>query len=132
MAEALLKHMTHNGNNNKYVEIGSAGLYAFGGDCININAKKVLEKEYGVIFETFKSSQLSTQLMETSDIILTMESNHKAIIIKNWPHAILKVHTLSEFAGAHEIGDIPDPFGGTYEDYVLCAQTIYTCLEKIL
>src|SRR5699024_2435115 len=90
MAEALLKkHMPS-------LNVKSAGIYANEGSPINPHAKSVLE-EVDVDID-HASSPVTTELLEWSDITLTMTLTHKLLLITHFPEYQDNVYTLIEYA----------------------------------
>lgn len=106
------------------VRIESAGLFAEEGAPASTEAVVVM-KRYGIDLLGFHAQNINTELLEKSDLILTMTAAHKLVLENNAPG---KVYTLGEYAGMDE--DIPDPFGGDVGDYEECAELIYSALEK--
>ena len=67
------------------------------------------------------------------DLILTMTKLHKYTILNNYKEGLGKVFTLKEYVKLNNIDkDIIDPYGGSYEDYKLCANEIRDCLYKLI
>lgn len=109
MAEAILKHKA-----NSQYEVKSAGVYAQAGSPTSRYSVEVLTKQSIPI--NHKSTQLNHELIDWSDLILTMTTSHKALVQQQYPKAVDKVFSLKEFA-LDTPSDISDPFGGTLEDY---------------
>ncbi|QHS23574.1 low molecular weight protein arginine phosphatase [Virgibacillus sp. MSP4-1] len=89
MAEALLK------DKNKDAEVKSAGLFAGQGAPASPQTEEILEQK-GIQLN-HQSRPLTPELVEWSDVILTMTANHKQSIIMQYPHAEEKVFTLKEY-----------------------------------
>ena len=121
MAEGILKNILSN------YEISSAGIITANGLVPSGNAV-LATKEIGIDISKHKSRLISNKLFEESDIILCMTQAHKDMIL-TYLGENEKTFTLAEFAG--ENGDIPDPFGGGLEQYILCRDCIATLLEKV-
>lgn len=109
---------------NLDVRIESAGLFANEGVTATTEAV-VAAKKYGVDLLGHHAQVINTELIEKSDLILTMTAAHKMVLEQSAPG---KTYTLSEYAG--EDTDIPDPFGGDIAQYEECAARIYELLEK--
>ena len=112
-------------------EASSAGLYA-GASPISVQAAQAL-KEAGIDAGRHVSRQLTMELVEEADLVLTMTDQHKRMICQAAPDMACKVETLAAYAG--EAGEIPDPFGGDLATYRGCrdrlAQLVGKVLEKI-
>lgn len=125
MAEAIFRAKTA----GQDFEVRSAGVAAYDGQAASPHASKVL-KERG-IEHNHSSSRLDAELIEWSDLILTMTANHKQAILMYYPAAANKVHTLREYVGVEGFGDIADPFGGSMEDYRRSAEEIEEALDRL-
>lgn len=126
MAEAIAKNEAEKRNLN--LDIASAGIYAFAGDGPSINSVRVME-EMGLDVACHIATPLSEEILENSDLVLTMTEGHKLNILKNNPSLGSKVFTMLEYIG--EEGDIADPFGGDISVYRECANQIKITIEKI-
>ncbi len=135
MAEGFLNKMLQN-KNDKPMEIRvlSAGLHAFGGSPTG-EAIEVMRAK-GINISGYRSKQLTKELIEESDLILTMKKEYKDQIISRHPEFKHKVFTLKEFAGEKEYLDIADPYGEGMKAYETCAeeikQTLTNAFEKIV
>lgn len=107
------------------VRIESAGIFARDGEPASSGAV-IAMKKYGIDLLGHHAQSINTELMEKSDLILTMTAAHKMLIE---PSAAGKVFTLCEYAGLD--GDIPDPYGGDAREYEECAENILAALEKV-
>lgn len=110
-------------------EVRSAGVGALDGQPASQHAVEVMA-ERG-IEHVHQSSRLDHELVEWSDLILTMTASHKQAILTYFPDAANKVHTLREFVGVEGYADIADPFGGSLEDYRRCAEEIEESLDRL-
>lgn len=124
MAEAILKHRA----NNKY-EVKSAGVFAYEGAPASANTIEVLKKN-SISLDHY-SSQLNDELVDWSDLILTMTNHHKQIVLEQYPRALFKIFSLKEYAQNSAV-DIIDPFGGSIEDYAATYQDIENAIEELL
>ncbi|MCI8520996.1 MAG: low molecular weight protein arginine phosphatase [Clostridia bacterium] len=127
MAAAIMNKIAV--ENDLDVRIESAGIFAEIGQKASENAIKALEK-YDIDLKEHLTKPVTDELIEKSDIILTMTEGHKMLLSSM---AKDKVYTLLEFSGSS--GDISDPYGGDLEEYEDCAREIYDALvdaaEKI-
>lgn len=132
MASALLKDLLVKKQRIDQFKINSAGLAAQTGGKASTHAIQVM-KEEGLDLDSHQATQLTPQAVEQADLVLTMTSGHKRIILQVMPKARGKVFTLKEFVGnSLEDLDVVDPFGQSIEDYRICAQEIKILLEKLL
>lgn len=137
MAEGIFKSMLEE-RNIESMNISSAGISAFETESANQKAINTLIKD-GINIKEHKARQISSEIIKDSDLILTMTSSHKNIILSSIPELSNKIYTLKEYAylinNENVIGrnlDIADPFGGDYNIYERCALEIKTYLEKII
>lgn len=110
---------------NLDIRIESAGLFANEGENASSEAIIVM-LEYGVDLTGHHAQIINEELIEKSDLILTMTPAHKMVlndIAQN------KTYTLCEYAGLDY--DIEDPFGGSVEDYRRTAEQIEKAVLKV-
>ncbi len=104
------------------VRIESAGIFAEEGAPASTEAIVVM-KEYDIDLLGHHAQPINTELLEKSDVILTMTAAHKMLLEQ---YAEGKVFTLSEYADLDD--DIDDPYGGDVEEYKECADELYNTL----
>lgn len=113
MAEALLKHKMEN------VSVQSAGVFAHPHVQASDHAICAL-KEKGITF-THKSQQITDELLDWADIVLTMTVAHKQLLLEQYPTYNEKYFTLKQYVQNREddspLDDVIDPFGGTLDIY---------------
>lgn len=120
MAEALLRHY---GKEN--FEAKSAGVFANPGSDASLYAKNALAEKG--IKATHASQQITEELLEWADMVLTMTESHKQLVIGHYPSAGKKVYTFYEFVEGTS-KDISDPFGGSLAIY----QSTLVEMEKLV
>jgi protein-tyrosine-phosphatase len=113
MAAGLLRKLTD--ERKMPLEVQSAGLAAFAGVPATPEAVEAA-REKGVDLSSHQSQPLSKALVMESDLILTMTSKHKEMILKKMPALEGKVSLLSEFAEKGRI-DVEDPAGQSLDAY---------------
>ena len=130
MAEGFLKKMLRDrlGEASKQVQVLSAGLNAFEGYATG-ETFQVMRDE-GVDLSTFRSKQLTLEIIEKADLILTMQTSHKFHVFALDPNARDKTFTLKEFSGETEQPDISDPYGRGLHAYKACTEEIKSSLNK--
>ena len=110
---------------NLDVRIESAGLFAKDGEPAS-NEAVIAMKKYDIYLLGHHAQSINTELIEKSDLILTMTAAHKMVLE---PSAKGKVFTLCEYAGLNS--DIDDPYGGDVGEYEECAKKLSDALEKV-
>lgn len=123
MAAAIMNKIAV--ENEMDIRIESAGVFADIGQSASENAVKALEK-YDIDLSQHRTQPVTDELIEKSDIILTMTAGHKMLLSSM---AKDKVYTLLEFIDSD--GDITDPYGGDLEEYEECAREIYDALVDV-
>lgn len=123
MAAAIMEKIAV--ENDLDVLIESAGLFANVGGKASENAIKALD-EMGIDLTFHQTKPITEELIEKSDIILTMTEAHKELLK---PIAGNDVYTLKEYGGGS--GDISDPYGGDIEEYRETAREIYDALVDV-
>ena len=116
MAEGIF-NMSH-----KNAVAMSAGLFATNGGAEQ-NAV-FAAAELGADIKNHRSTQLTAEMLENSDIVLTMTAGHKMSLPQNG-----RIWTLAEFVGSQ--GDVNDPYGGDLDTYRACAAEIKDFIEKM-
>lgn len=131
MAEALLKHsLSEAGLAGEYY-VSSAGTSAFPGMPASHNAVQAL-RDIDIDLSQHSSSIIDDNLIDNSELILTMTASHKKRLLQLRPDAALKIFTLSEYCEAAGRKDIDDPFGGDIEIYVNCRDEISKHIEVLV
>lgn len=110
---------------NLDVRIESAGIFAHDGEPAS-NEAIIAMKKYDIDLLGHHAQSINTELIEKSDLILTMTAAHKMVLESA---AGGKVFTLCEYAGLDD--DIEDPYGGDVKEYEECAEKLYKALEKV-
>ena len=114
-------------------DVRSAGTRAVNGAPASINAREVM-KAWGLDLSLHLSRPVSDDLIRSSDLVLTMERDHKEELQEKFPDLAGRIYMLSEMIGLEQ--DIADPIGGPLDAYELTAReldrTINSGLKKIL
>ncbi|WP_286170679.1 low molecular weight protein arginine phosphatase [Bacillus sp. NTK071] len=90
MAEVVLK------NKEVEIEAKSAGVFAANGSPASRQVELLFEEKNVPFNHT--AQMLDRQLAEWGDVILTMTSSHKALVLRDFPELAENVYTLKEFA----------------------------------
>jgi len=135
MAEGFLNRMLLDKNDEPMeILVLSAGINAYGGSPTG-EAIEVMRAK-GIDISGYRSRQLTRELIEEADLILTMKKEYKDSIVSRYPEVKHKVFTLKEFAGETEDLDIADPYSEGMKAYETCAkeikQTLTNAFEKIV
>ncbi|MGP3667720.1 MAG: arsenate reductase/protein-tyrosine-phosphatase family protein [Candidatus Bathyarchaeota archaeon] len=133
IAELLFKKMLSD-NGICEVKVYSAGVatHARDGSLISIDVKLLLKDEGVIVEDNFYSKNLRSheELVEQSDLILTMTKKQKDAVLVFKGAKDKDVYTLKEIVG--EDGDIADPRDLGEDGYVKCKEEIKRCLILLL
>lgn len=91
-------------------EVASAGLYANPGVPASKGTASILA-EKGIVHH-HAASQVTEELLQWADLVMTMTSSHKQLIDVHFPQFREKVKLLKDADG-----DVVDPFGGSDHEY---------------
>ena len=78
------------------LEVRSAGISAMNGASPSDAALQVM-KEKGIDHSSHRSRALCEEWVDWADLILTMTPAHKQMLIRYYPEAVDKSHTLKEY-----------------------------------
>jgi protein-tyrosine-phosphatase len=129
MAAGLLRRIWQEANPGWYLEVSSAGTGAFPGLDASEHAVDVM-KERQVDIADHRSRPLTAELLTEADLVLTMTRRHKEQILALFPGAEGKVYSLGEYTGSG--ADVPDPFGGSRDDYARTAEALDRYLRQVV
>lgn len=107
------------------VSIESAGVLATENSPATPEAVEALKK-YNIDLSEHKSKPISQELIDKSDLIITMTEAHKLLL---QGLAKDKTCTLCELADME--GEISDPFGGDLDEYESTADMLYIALTGL-
>ena len=131
MAAALFDAMAENGpvtfiqNGEQltfeHIRALSAGLSVFPDDPISDEALMALKKEKvpevpGYAYSEHKARVVDEKLIRGARLVIGITRRHAAALLRSCPAAAEKIYALPE--------DIPDPYGGTLEDYLSCLSSL--------
>jgi protein-tyrosine-phosphatase len=117
MAEGILKSiLKERGIEN--IHVSSAGIGAMNGMMATPHAIEAA-KNWNVDISNHQARQLSRDLIDKSDLILAMASEHVETVLKKAPDAGKKTFMLKAFPTPYSSSQerIQDPIGGILDDY---------------
>jgi len=115
MAEVLAKKIL----SDLQVEVSSAGVFAYSGQGASQNAVQAMHNN-ALNLSNHSSRYLSEDILATANLVLTMTRSHLAAVLDINPNA--NAFTLNEYAS--QLGEVSDPYGGSLEVYIQCAEQI--------
>ncbi len=116
MAEGIFKKIVAD-KNLKDINVSSAGLFAMTGDEACENAVKAAER-FGCDISAHRARRITSYVLDETDRFVCMTREHAASLALYVPKE--KITVLAS--------GIPDPFGGSLETYMICANSIKTAL----
>jgi|SRR5690625_4660704 len=128
MAEALLKKKA------PHLNVKSAGIFAHPNDSANKKSLQVL-KEREIQLE-HAAQTVSKDLLQWADLVLTMTTAHKQVLLEKFPDNKQKYYTLIEYTTEgnkkYPSIDILDPFGGDISTYKQTLQELDTHIDALV
>lgn len=137
MAEALARQQAKVFAPDGGLNFVSAGLAASPGQLASVQAVETMRGS-GIDITAHQARQVSAEMVQKADVILTMTNQHKITLLVRFPEAAGRLFTLAEYAGDGERpggngpGDIRDPYGQPVEVYRRCADEMLALIDKAL
>jgi protein-tyrosine-phosphatase len=125
MAEALFNQMMIERDLDDQYRAESAGTWSWGGAPAPEDGQKVMARR-GLDTSTHRSREVTLEIMQNADLILTMEKSHVEVLKLEFWFKEDKIFLLSEMAGPAY--DIDDPYRRGLERFEATARE----LEEIL
>ncbi len=133
MASAIFKEMLGENQASGEWQVESAGTWALD-DQPAADGSQTVMSERGLDISDHRAQGVSRELLQTFDLILTMEWGHKEALRTEFPEIASRLHLLSEMA--NQTGNVDDPYGGPITGYEQTAEEIEELLrvgyDKIL
>jgi protein-tyrosine-phosphatase len=123
MAMAIFRKLIHAETGDWCIE--SAGTWAIEGAPAATKTQLVL-KNNGMDISNHRSRMVTEGILESFDLVLTMEKGQKEALVVEFPKFARRVHMLTEMIGL--VYDIPDPIGKSMTDF----EETYKELEQVL
>lgn len=130
LAEHLLRKILNNNHALVNVKCTSAGINAVEGQPASSKVSSVLRKQ-NLDVSSHSAKPVTKQLLQTADLVLVMEREHKDFISSQFPEARNKTFTLKEFTGEDNL-DTVEPLGlDSFEGYEQLANEMQKSLVKV-
>lgn len=121
MAEGIARKIAE--DHGAEADMKSAGLFAQGGPAAE-HAVRVCAHRFGVDLSAHVSRQVTAEMIGQADEVLTMTPDQAATLRQILPEQANKISPITP-------NGIPDPYGGTEEDYTRCADAIFEALSAM-
>jgi len=105
----------------------SAGTWGRDGYSAAAHSIRVM-KERGIDISAHVSRIVTKEIIDSAEIILTMERGHKEALAIEFSHKQAQILLLTEIIGAGY--DITDPYGRTLQDFKETSIELETIIEK--
>jgi protein-tyrosine-phosphatase len=128
MAEALFLHRL---GEQEAWQACSAGIYAGAGTPASDHAIEVMH-ELGLDISGHRSRPLTAELVDRSDLIVTMTASHRFEILQDFPEVGNRVYLIKSFGTSKVPDDIPDPVGGSVEAYRKTRDEIHRAVSDLI
>ena len=113
------------------INVESAGISVLSGMPPAFEAINVMKKA-GIDLCKEKSKPVTKNLLDKSDIVLTMEDMHKSEILEKFPDTKDKIFLLSEYvSNGNSTREISDPMGQSFNFYEKTFEEIKKYIEKL-
>jgi len=121
MASAIFEAIVQEKGEEQSWKVESAGTWAAEGQPAAAGSQLAMESK-GLDTSKHRSRRIKRELLESFDLILTMERSHKEALQFEFPDLADRIYLLSEMVD--RISDVPDPIGGAYAEYEKTANVI--------
>lgn len=107
------------------LQVESAGLHAVAGAPAAMEARRVVAED-GLSLERHRSRPVEEDLVRSADLVLAMTRSQLAELQRRFPEIRGRVGLWRQWAAGRtlEDPDVPDPFGGTLEEYRTIARQL--------
>ncbi len=132
MAEGILKERIQE-KGLKGIRVSSAGTWGLTGEPAARYAIKVCA-ERGIDISGHVARRLTAEMIEASDLVVTMEMEHLQAVVDLVPDALDKTRMLSRYGSPADGAErpIPDPYGRLKRAYVRCFEEIAGYVDALL
>jgi protein-tyrosine phosphatase len=132
MSEGILKDRIER-KGLKGIRVGSAGTWGLEGEPAATHAVEVCRKR-GIDISGHVARKLEPEMIEESDLVLTMEMEHLQCVLDLVPSALAKTRMLSRYGSVDGRNDrpIPDPYGLPRKAYERCFEELERHVDAFL
>ena len=112
-----------------HVEVASAGVAAWGGGPASGGAVRAAAA-HGLDLSQHTSARLTSEAVESADLILTMSAAHLERVVELGGHD--RAEIITAFGDAESSTGVPDPIGGPDEEYLATFDVLSDLIERAL
>ncbi|OGV37770.1 MAG: hypothetical protein A2020_05250 [Lentisphaerae bacterium GWF2_45_14] len=128
MCEGYFRSLCEKAGRND-VNVVSAGVMADFNSAPSPNAVRTMER-FGIDISGLRSTPLTPELLEKSDIIITMTPSHAQGVETVLASALGRTFNLMQFSSGGPPA-VNDPFGGNESDYEQCFYQMKEALDNL-
>lgn len=125
MAEAIFNKLA-----SPDMRASSAGVGAFPGGRASAYSIRVLE-DLGLDISNHQARQVTDEILQEADLIITMSKSHKRLIDYNFPDHSKKVYNFYQLVDG-SLDDVADPFGASILQYERTRDEIYGLVKGLI
>jgi protein-tyrosine phosphatase len=131
MAEGILRDRVEK-QGVRGVRVASAGTWGLEGEPAAKHAIHVCS-DRGIDLSGHVARKLTREMVEESDLVLTMEVEHLQVVLDLEPNALSKTRMLSQYGAEERRIDLPirDPYGRPKKAYVSCFEELERYIDVL-
>lgn len=127
MAAVLFEARARRVGDDKHYAVSSAGTWSLEGEPASSHAVTVMQRR-GLSLQGHRARTITPEMMREASLVVVMTRYHQDSLSAEFPHSRPKIHLMSELVGQQY--DIGDPYGGTLEEYEICAAGLSALVEQ--
>lgn len=132
MAERLVAHaLAAEPEPLRSLRTVSTGVAAYPGDPASGNSVRAL-KCVGLDLDDHRSRPVTQDLLDETLVVFAMTPSHLRALRGNFDRLPPHLHLMREFVEPGRCKEIPDPFGGSLDDYEECRDAMIEAVPGIL
>jgi protein-tyrosine phosphatase len=129
MAAGLLRHLMPPDLKGR-ISVSSAGTHALHGHQPAPYAVEALARQ-GIDIRRHRARLIERTMIRRAGLILTMEQQHLSAVRRMLMWSKSHAKLLTDFGPLPRGTEIPDPYGGPLESYLLCLEMMRPCIEDL-
>ncbi len=127
MAAALFNAHARRVGEDQLYQAESAGTWALENQPASGHAITVMAQR-GIDTSAHRGRTVTREMLASAAAVIMMARSHYEALASEFPAFRRKMHVMSELKG-HSF-DIDDPYGGTLEEYAMCAHELEELIES--
>lgn len=132
MAAALFRHaLDAQEDSLRSLKVSSAGVSAFPGQAASINSIEALKK-VSIDIEDHQSQAITQQLVDNAFAFFCMTDSHLAMLNYQIDPPPANAFLMRQFIGDGIDDQIPDPFGGSLQQYEACRDSMVEAIPSLV